>query len=116
MIAHQSNWRSKNGGRFQHSFGNGLSSTALNLSSLNSKTVDAVAELEDGSNSDDQTESRVQEIASVGALARNEAELALMAAKGAPGKQLEPLTLFHLRDALMVIIIMSHVVFRGIWH
>ena len=32
----------------------------------------------------------------------SEAEEALVAAQGAPVKQLEPLTLFHLRDALQV--------------
>lgn len=32
----------------------------------------------------------------------NEAELAMATARGTPAKQLEPLTLFHLQDALMV--------------
>ena len=98
LIAHQSNWRSKKGGQFQHSFGSGLSRTALDPSGPSTETVDTVAESEDSSASDEQTELQ----ASVRVLNRKEAELAMMAARGAPSKQLEPLTLFYLRDALMV--------------
>lgn len=57
-----------------------------------------MAELEDGSTSEEQAELQT----SVKVLTHKEAELAMMAARGAPSKQLEPLTLFHLRDALMV--------------
>ena len=41
-------------------------------------------------------------MSSVQSVSRSEAELAMKTSRGVPHRQLEPLTLFHLRDALMV--------------
>lgn len=53
-----------------------------------------------GSTTDEPTELRDKSLAQ--AVTVGEAELAMMASRGTPSKRLEPLTLFHLRDALMV--------------
>jgi len=78
LIEHRTSWKLRYN-CFQHSFGSGLASRALPATNIPAPTSTGIYPGE-----------------------VSEAEEALVAAQGAPVKQLEPLTLFHLRDALQV--------------
>ena len=83
LIEHRTSWKLRYG-HFPYSFGSGLASRALPATNTPTATSLGVYPGE-----------------------VTEAEEALVAAQGAPVKLLEPLTLFHLRDALQVCVLPS---------
>lgn len=101
LIAHQCSWRTRKATHFQHSFGNGPTATSSSYppSIIESVTPLAVTgDRDDGPPSENSTSGLVD----VASVSHSEAELAMMTSRGAPAQQMKPLTLFHLRDALMV--------------